>query len=171
MIIKSQPYKLPRSVYQRYVAACWMRRRWWLVAVPLTAAAVASAWLSDPRWLLVLLMYLFIVTPAILSMAYFTYLLTPEARLTALMKQVAIEPGRRLVITYERPRPQDEPAGDTATRKDRIPPDEEIDWSEIKGIKVSGGNYAFELRDKRWPRFLLVPRKALDSLLPSELLF
>lgn len=168
-IITTTRFTLPRSAYERYVAALWLRRRWWIIVVPVTGAAVTAAILGDIRWLIVALMYICIVIPGIVSMAYFRYLLTPEARLSALPKELEIVPGEYIKVSYSLPgrlvgRENDE-AGDV---RYWLPADETIGWECVESIKVSGSNYAVELRPQPHPRFLLIPRRSLSRQLPFE---
>lgn len=165
--ISTKPFVLPRSVYERYVATRWLSTRWWLLGAPLAAALVAGFLLNDLRWLLVALIYLFIITPAILSFAYFKYLLTPEARLTALPKRLVIRPEHSIRIEYLPPSAlyEEERASDDSADNDEtvawLPPAEEIRWSEISSTRPWGQYLVVELKSVSWPRFLLVPRRLL----------
>lgn len=170
-VITTRCFTLPRSAYERYVAALWLKRRWWIVVVPVVAAGAAAVALGDIRWLIVALMYLCIIVPGIVSMAYFKYLLTPEARLSALPKSLEIIPGTVIKIHYSLPEhlSRVEVEGDD-DEKYWLPADEAIKWDSVLAIKISGSNYAIELKPQPHPRFLLVPRKVLSRQLPFELL-
>lgn len=173
--IVTSSFKLPRRVYERFVAMRWMRRRWWVIAVPI--AALVAVWLAtaDLRWLLVALMYLFIITPGVLTFAYFSYLLNPAARLTALNKRITILPFERITITYLL---DDEQSGDEPSAREPEPamgrqesaprPPEVIPWSDVTAAKAGGGMLVIELRPVPYPRFLLIPLKAIDGELPEE---
>lgn len=169
--ITTQNFTLPRSAYERYVAALWLKRRWWIVVAPVAAAGIAALVLGDIRWLIVALMYICIIVPGIVSMAYFKYLLTPEARLSALPKELEIIPNKDIKIHYSLPEhlalaEKEDEEGE----KYWLPADETISWDSVLSIKISGSNYAIELKPEPHPRFLLVPRKVLSRQLPFELL-
>ncbi len=148
----TEPFKLPRSVYERYVATRWLRSRgWWLVGMPIALAVGVAVATADLRWVLVALIYVFIIAPGIISMAYFRYLLTPQARLTALLKSLTVTPGESITVHYE-------PTDDTELT---LPPDETIPWSDVTAIRPVAGNIAIELRPAPHPRFIILPRKAV----------
>ncbi len=179
--ITTERFRVPRRVYERYVATRWTARRWWIIVVPILAAGLASAVTADVRWLLVALIYLFIVSPGIVSIAYFKYLLTPEARLNALDKQLIICPGHSIDIIYSMPKEEedderepwveiDPPGTETYDNDAWLPPDETITWEHVQSVTISGSNYVFNLRSARWPRFIIVPRSVLSDPLPFDIL-
>ena len=154
--IVTEPFRVPRRVYESYVARRWAARYWWTIAIPVAAAATAAALTGDVRWVLVSLMYLFIITPGIISMAYFRYLLTPAARLTALEKRLVIVPGREVRIEY---------VADEQSSRASLPPNETMAWESVKDIRYSGRYYVIRLAPRPYPRFLLVPRAAVPVTL------
>lgn len=167
--LATQPFKLPRSAYERYVAARWLRSRgWWIIGVPIAAAAGVGIATSDLRWIFIALIYIFIIAPGIIAMAYFRYLLTPEARLTALLKRLTITPGKCISVHYETA-PDDADVDADATAAP-LPPDETLPWEDVTAIRSTGRYFVIEMRPTPYPKFIIIPRQAIDPIAQQQFL-
>ncbi len=88
--------------YMKKLCALFLADNWlWMVA-PIAVCALLAVWI-DVRFVIVALMVLFIVLPMILSLLYFYYGFSPEARWSIMEKQADIDPeGITLTFTDER---------------------------------------------------------------------
>ena len=88
--------------YMRHLCALFLADNWlWMVA-PLAVCTLLAMWI-DLRFIIVALMVLFIVLPMILSLLYFYYGFSPEARWSIMEKTAVIDrEGLTLAFTDER---------------------------------------------------------------------
>ena len=91
-------------------AGCYMKKlcglffadNWLWMLAPVAVCAVLAVWI-DVRFVILALMVLFIVLPMILSLLYFYYGFSPEARWSIMEKQADVAPdGLTLSFTDER---------------------------------------------------------------------
>ena len=125
-----------------------MLRYGWLVVLPLLAAMVVGLTV-DVRWFIVGLAMLFICIPMLLSMIYFYYMLTPEARRAVALKQVEFSPGSDIKIEYLRKGKDDEPA--------EIISEETIPQSQVHSVNNFGNYFLIRLKADRIT-ILLIPK-------------
>ena len=77
--------------YMRKLCALFLADNWlWMVA-PVAVCAVLAVWI-DVRFVIVALMVLFVVLPMILSLLYFYYGFSPEARWSIMEKTADVSP-------------------------------------------------------------------------------
>jgi hypothetical protein len=86
----------------RKLCALFLADNWlWMVA-PVAVCAVLAVWI-DVRFVIVALMVLFVLLPMILSLLYFYYGFSPEARWSIMEKAADVDPqGMTLNFTDER---------------------------------------------------------------------
>lgn len=88
--------------YMKKLCALFLADNWLWMAAPIAVCALLAVWI-DVRFVIVALMVLFIVLPMILSLLYFYYGFSPEARWSIMEKQADIDPeGITLTFTDER---------------------------------------------------------------------
>ncbi|MDO4320598.1 MAG: hypothetical protein Q4C34_08485 [Bacteroidales bacterium] len=71
MLVRSQPYSVTASAYLGRIAVALFWRLWWLPLIPVAVIAVGAA--VDVRIALVGLMALFIIYPAVMTLAIIRY--------------------------------------------------------------------------------------------------
>ena len=77
--------------YMRKLCTLFLADNWlWMVA-PVAVCAVLAVWI-DVRFVIVALMVLFVVLPMILSLLYFYYGFSPEARWSIMEKTADVSP-------------------------------------------------------------------------------
>ena len=88
--------------YMRKLCTLFLADNWlWMVA-PVAVCAVLAVWI-DVRFVIVALMVLFVVLPMILSLLYFYYGFSPEARWSIMEKTADVSPqGLTLIFADER---------------------------------------------------------------------
>lgn len=174
---KTNPFVTTSGDYLSVLLSLWLPRYGWLVVTPILICGVLGA-VFDERLMLVALMLLFIVVPMLMSFLYTYYMLTPEARRAVVRKVVEIDEGRSIRLTYL----PDEKSEDTEKRSKRmllpiaqdedvkppmpalpIPAPENIDWSEVLGVKYTSRFTVYILRGQRLT-FLLIPHSAIKSV-------
>ncbi|MCF0218340.1 MAG: YcxB family protein [Muribaculaceae bacterium] len=99
-VLKTQPFKTaPRDWIMR-LSGVFVSRWWWVIALP-PLALFAVAWLlSDLRFAILALMYIFICLPFIATFVWFNNVFTKEARLTTLTRIVEIRPQDKIIISF-----------------------------------------------------------------------
>ena len=76
-------------------------RWWWVAVVPMAFFAVASLW--DDAYIFAAFIWLLMLLPPALMIAYYSYLLKPEAAAMSKPHRVTIRPGGELCIDFEQP--------------------------------------------------------------------
>lgn len=144
-IIVTDVYTTAPSTYLKCLAREWGALYGILLIMPVVALA-AIGFVLDLRLVIVALALLFVVIPMVMTLLYFNYMLTPEARRAVLPKRVTIVPRREIVIDYE-------PTGDDSRRP--AMPREIIEWDDIVGIRRRGRLTVFRLRGPRMQLFIV----------------
>ena len=86
------------STYMRHLCALFLADNWlWMVA-PVALCGVLAVWI-DVRFVIVALMVLFVLLPMILSLLYFYYGFSPEARWSIMEKQADIS-GEGITLNF-----------------------------------------------------------------------
>ena len=81
--------RVTSSTYMRHLCLMFLADNWlWMVA-PVAVCAMLAFWL-DVRFVIVALMVLFVVMPMLLSLLYFYYGFSPEARWSIMEKTATI---------------------------------------------------------------------------------
>ncbi len=87
--ITTEPCRVDAGTYMRHLCAMFVADKWlWMVA-PVAVCGMLAIGL-DVRFIIVALMVLFVVLPMILSLLYFYYGFSPEARWSIMEKTVTI---------------------------------------------------------------------------------
>lgn len=98
-------YSTSPSCYIRIAMGEVLARYRWSITLPLTLAIVsllaAGTFCGDIRYMLIALMLIFIITPGLLALAYFSVALTPAAALSVLPRHLVIIPGKEITVVYE----------------------------------------------------------------------
>lgn len=161
--IETAIYQTPSSVYVRRVVAHTAVRLWWLILLPLIGFAIAAV--VDLRWGFVALIWCFLVAPFILANAYFSRLLTLDARRAVLPQRATIEPGCQITIFFicrnEEEREESEERVSQSRPGKEIPP-EIISWDNVEGIYLSGEYVEIALPNSPLTA-LLIPRSAFTE--------
>lgn len=126
-----------------------------LALMPLIAMAILGVAL-DYRLLVAALMLTVTVVPMAMFMLYIYYMLTPQARRNVLPKKLKISRGDHIAVSYRHP---DDMPDD---RRNPLPADETIPWSDITAIRRAPGMTIYYLRGNTLP-LLLVPDEAFNN--------
>ena len=145
-VIQTDIFKSSASDYIGWAITGVIRRRWWVIIIPLIIIS-ASALIFDTRWLFVDLIFLFLIAPFLIANAYFSRLLTPNARLAISEKRIKIISGIGIEITY-------------IGSEGEIQPTRTIQWSHVKQVKQHGRGWMIELDDSP-PGGIIIPNAAI----------
>lgn len=145
----TESYKLGAHSLAAYIMKQWIRRNWWIIAIP-PAICIVLAALVDIKFLFIALIMVFVMLPPAMITIYFYHALAPEARMTILSHRVEMnDDGLR--ISY------DPPADDIPARDDDV-----IGWSRIKGVKTEMEQIAYRLDSGKYC-MLIIPRSAFKT--------
>lgn len=145
-------YKTPAGAYTTLALAHVCRRSWWIVAIPVATCLCAAV--TNPKWLLVALMVMLCIAPFLLANAYFSRLLSPEARKAISPMRLDIYACSHITMTYNLY--EDRPAL-TLT----------VPWSQVRGVEPRGDGWLILLHD--FPTTgLIVPRQAIEQVIKPE---
>lgn len=173
---KTNPFVTTSGDYLSVLLSLWLPRYGWAVMLPVVACG-ALGFMFDERLLLVALMLLFIVVPMLMSFLYTYYMLTPEARRAVIRKEVEIDEGRSIRLTYLPPEEAEETrdksrrmllpiASEEELEKPlpplRIPDPETIGWCDVTGVRYTSRFTVYLLRGPRLT-FLLIPHSAFQK--------
>lgn len=145
----TEVYKTGAHALAGYIMKQWMRRNWWVMALP-PAVCLALAAIVDIKFVLIALIMVFVVLPPIMITVYFYHALAPEARMSILPHRITAD-DRGLRIIYE------PPSDDLPAR-----PDDMIPWSRITKTTVTTTLIAYRLDSGRYTAILL-PATAFKS--------
>lgn len=125
------------GTYMRHLSVMFFTDSWlWMVA-PVAVCAVFAIWI-DVRFLIVALMVLFFVLPMILTLLYFYYGFSPEARWSIMEKAVTVDDkGMTLAFTDER-------------MKKHV-----IGWDDVRSIIEEKDAWLLMLKGKRYTCLML----------------
>lgn len=99
-MIVSETITISPATYARAAMSRLAGRRWWIAAIPMAAFGVASLW--DKAYLVAAVIWLFMLLPPALMMAYYSYLLKPEAAaILSKPHRVIINPDRSIIVKFE----------------------------------------------------------------------
>lgn len=135
----------------------WLPGRGWFIAAPVIVCAAVGV-VVDVRWLIVALALVLVVAPMLMAFFYIYYMLTPEARRAALPRVLEVVPGKEIRIHYHNsPAQSGQNGNDDEDRPPlRLPPDETIPWSQVKGTWRRRGRTVYLLRGPRI-QFIIAP--------------
>lgn len=132
-VITTGSYATPASAYVALTLRDTIMRRWWVIAFPVIGTLCLA--LFDLRWLFVALIEVFIIAPFFIANAYFSRLLTPDARRAVLPKKIIIRALHSIEIDYKVTDETDAPT----------PPPERIDWAEVSDVRQHGSGWIIRL--------------------------
>ncbi len=144
MKIVTQTFRQSASECGRKAAMELVERRWWVFALPLAAALVASLW--DWRWIVAALALALVAYPFVLMMAYYSHALTPQGAMALLRRRVEIGDDG-IDIIYE-PVDDDRPA----------PAPQHISLADVRGYEDRGHSIAVSHAGGE----VIIPVSALD---------
>lgn len=150
-LITTDVYTTTPTAYLKALARVWFGRYGVLLVMPVIALAVLGAAL-DLRLIIVDLTLVFVVTPMIMTLLYFNYMLAPEARRAILPHSAVVDSGNSLTIKYH---------SDDDTRPAHA--DEVISWSDVIAVRRRGATTVFILRGPRL-RLFLIPDSVIKPL-------
>lgn len=144
----SSPIAIPARSYINRLALKWLTHRWWLLAVPLAAAALWT--LFDIRALFAVLALVFLLYPMSLTLVWFDYALSPQSMRTISSKLITVT--------------------DSGLRLDFIAKDEDskplpatfVRWDEILDADFGADSVTLIL-GKRLDDILYLPRKSFSD--------
>ena len=145
-VIETDIFKSSASDYIGWAGTDVISRRWWMIVLPLIIIST-FAFISDTRWLFVDLIFLFLIAPFMLANAYFSRLLTPQARLAVSEKRIKIISGVRMELTF-------------IDSEGKIQSTQTIQWSNVKQVKQRGSAWLIEFYDSN-PGGIIIPNAAI----------
>lgn len=147
-----QPFSITSQRYYHLIVSKYLKRVWWLYALPGVAALAACVCLADIRFLFLLLIYIFLILPMLFTFALLSYGLHPVSRYSILMKQAeANDDGLCLSFVND-----DGTVYSTA----------QIKWTEIEKIDITSNELLLVINPRKY-RFVAIPYTAFSS--PDEL--
>lgn len=130
--ITTDYFKVPVSVMVRHLLGKWLKI--WGIAMispPLILVAIGIG-LHDLRWVLIALMGVMVCLPSVMLLIFYNYALHPKTARAILPHRLVICRNEYVRIEY-----RDEPDR-------RIPPDETIQWSQIKYLRDCGAYWMLD---------------------------
>ena len=127
----------------RHLCLLFLADNWLWMVLPVALCAILAAWI-DVRFILVALMVLFIAMPMILSLLYFYYGFSPEARWSIMEKDVDIN-NEGATMTFTDPRMKTHA----------------IRWDDVREIIIKNDALLLMLNGKRYT-CLMLPSSAVD---------
>ena len=105
---RTQPFKTAPRDYFLCLSGVFVKRWWWIIALPPASLFVLAWALHDLRFAILALMYIFICLPGMATFVWFDNVLRPQARLSTLTRIVEFNPGKNIVISFpENPEDKD----------------------------------------------------------------
>ncbi len=97
--ITSEVITVTPATYARAAMTRLAARWWWVAVSPMTIFLIAS--IHDPAYLFAAFIWLLMLLPPALMIAYYSYLLKPEAASMACPHRVTISPEGTITVTFE----------------------------------------------------------------------
>ena len=134
---------IPSGRYMRHLFLMFLADNWLWMVLPVAICAMLAIWI-DVRFIIVAFMVLFIAIPMILSLLYFYYGFSHEARWSIMEKTIAIDPeGATLTFTDER-------------MKQHV-----IRWDDVREIIIKNDALLLMLKGKRYT-CLMMPSSVVN---------
>lgn len=127
----------------RHLCLLFLADNWLWMVLPVALCAILAAWI-DVRFIIVALMVLFIAMPMILSLLYFYYGFSPEARWSIMEKDIDIN-NEGATMTFTDPRMKTHA----------------IRWDDVREIIIKNDALLLMLNGKRYT-CLMLPSSAVD---------
>lgn len=148
--ISSDLFSVTPATYARVAVSRLAGRWWWLVILPPITFSIIA--LSDAAYIFAAMIWIFMLLPPAIMIAYYNYLLTPEAAMLSRRHKVTVESDGPLTISF--PATDDE---DTNSPEDII-----ILNSEIEDIQYKKDSMVLIIR-KSTLKFLIIPNFAFPG--------
>lgn len=152
-VIVTSPFKSSSAEYTaialKQVALKW----WWIIALPVLFFCTLALAL-DLKWGLVALIFLFLITPFLVAHAYFSRLLTKEARLAVLTKEMQVIPEDKITVTY-------------LNEEEETISSEIITWEQVRGVTTHGNGWLIELKASPIVG-IIIPRSAITGIYEKQ---
>lgn len=97
--MKSDVITVTPATYARAAISRLASRRWWVAVVPMCAFAVASLW--DTAYIFAAMIWLLMLLPPALMIAYYSYLLKPHAAMLSRPHRVEVSDTGDITVTFE----------------------------------------------------------------------
>lgn len=143
MIMTIEKCSIQSGSYMRHLFLLFLADNWLWMVLPVALCAILAAWI-DVRFIIVALMVLFIAMPMILSLLYFYYGFSPEARWSIMEKDVDIN-NEGATMTFTDPRMKTHA----------------ISWDDVREIIIKNDALLLMLNGKRYT-CLMLPSSAVD---------
>lgn len=105
MPVTSEVITVTPATYARAAMLRLAGRWWWVAVAPMAIFAIASLW--DEAYIFASFIWLLMLLPPGLMIAYYSYLLKPEAAAMSHPHRITIMPGGELNINFEPPADDD----------------------------------------------------------------
>jgi len=142
--VKIEQASIAANTYMRHLCLMFLVDNWLWMVLPVALCGVLAVWL-DVRFVIVALMVLLVAMPMLLSLLYFYYGFSPEARWSIMEKSVEIsQQGLTLNFTDER-------------MKTHV-----IRWDDVREIIVKDDALLLMLKGGRRYTCLMLPASVVD---------
>lgn len=145
--------KFAVEMFRRYGAV------WVWISVSMVAVATALAIFHDSRWVIVVLMIVFLVAPAVLAWLYFYHGLKPVSAVNVVEHRVAFGSDGMAIIVYPKPAVEEDGAPQDTYRTEQLL---NIGYDRVAGIEVGLSSVSLPV-DKGRGGFLCVPAAAFEA--------
>lgn len=97
--VTSEVITVTPATYARAAMSRLAGRWWWVAVAPMALFAIASLW--DAAYLFAAFIWLLMLLPPALMIAYYNYLLKPEAAAMSRPHRIVIKPEGELMVIFE----------------------------------------------------------------------
>lgn len=139
-------FSVDSGAYAGVLFRLYLRRMWWIYALP--AAALVAAGVADIRFLFLAVIYIFLVIPMVMGFALTAYGLVGESRYSILPKTLDADQAG-LHFTF-----LDEDGAETSRSS--------VEWSEVSRVSPTRKNLVLCLRRGGF-RFIVIPYTAFSG--------
>ena len=150
--------KCSSSEYMRRLFAIFMGENWVWFVFPLLGLLSLSVLNVD--FVIVALMAIFIVIPMVLTLLYFNYALTDEARLSISKTYIKLK-DEGLVVNRLKDSDAESQLSEADNKETVVVESKEYGWNEFSGMIV--GSWGVALRHEGRYRLFLIPEGAFDN--------
>ena len=155
--VTSEVITVTPATYARAAMSRLAGRWWWVAVAPMALFAIASLW--DAAYLFAAFIWLLMLLPPALMIAYYSYLLKPEAAAMSRPHRVTIEPEGKLTVNFE---PSDD---ETATARPAI----NLPGSNLHSVIEKNDHIELNYRDSAVD-LLIIPFSSLPAPMASHAL-
>lgn len=156
--VTSEVITVTPATYARAAMARLAGRWWWVAVAPMVIFLIAS--IHDAAYLFAAFIWLLMLLPPALMIAYYSYLLRPEAAAMARPHRVTIDPDGHLTISFE---PTEEEDNASIHQAINLPAD------NLHAVIEKSGHIELNYRDTIVD-LLIIPFTALPAPMASHAL-